>query len=874
MPIDPGTRLGPYEIVAPIGAGGMGEVYKGRDTRLERSVAIKILPEEFAENANLKLRFEREAKTISQLSHPHICALYDVGENYLVMELLDGESLADRLARGPLPLADVFKYGVQIAEALAKAHRHGVTHRDLKPGNVIITKSGAKLLDFGLAKGGSGAGTAWSSATSLATAARPLTEEGTIVGTFQYMAPEQIEGAEADARTDLFAFGAVLYEMATGKRAFDGKSRASLIASILDREPVPISALQPMTPPALEHVIRKCLEKDPDARWQNAQDVAEELRWIGENRAETRVEKKPLRLNLPLALAALVTGALLGGWFIARRHPAPPVIYSSINAPEQATFSFDTSIATLSPDGRKIVFAAKPDNGATMLFVRSLDSPGAQSLRGTEGGIFPFWSPDSRSLAFFAGGKLKRIAIAGGAPETITTAANGRGGAWATDDTLLYSPSPASPLFQIPASGGEPKQVTRFDTARGDTSHRFPILLPDQKHFLCYIQGASEGGNVLLGALGETTSRILMNSDSSVVFAPPEMILFTRDGALRAQRIDLKTFRMTGEPVMVAEGVQNSSTLNFSNASASMTGVLAYVSGKSATVSTLTYSDASGKEGGVIGQQADQLDPRIAPDGHMVVIVRNVPGGSGDIWAIDPRRNVETRLTFSASNEFAPTWSPDSKSIVYASFDKRPGDLFVKRVEESGPGVPVVADARRKIPSDWSRDGKFILFHTLSGTTLWDLEAYSIPDRKVIPLVHTPAAETLATLSPDGQWISYTSDESGRAEIYVQHFPLGAEKWQISGGGGSMSLWSRDGKSLYYVAADGKLMVASVRTANGFEADAPRALFDTRIRMLIGVTRRQYDIGPDGRFLLNHTSAEPQSSGSITLVQNWLANIK
>jgi serine/threonine protein kinase len=874
MPIDPGTRLGPYEIVAPIGAGGMGEVYKGRDTRLDRSVAIKILPGEFAENASLKLRFEREAKTISQLSHPNICALYDVGENYLVMELLDGETLADRLARGPLPLAEVFKYGVQIAEALAKAHRHSVTHRDLKPGNVILTKSGAKLLDFGLAKGGSGTAPGWASTTSLATAARPLTEEGAIVGTFQYMAPEQIEGAEADARTDLFAFGAVLYEMATGKRAFEGKSRASLIASILDREPVPVSALQPMTPPALEHVIRKCLEKDPDARWQNAQDVAEELRWISESRAEARSEKRSLRLNVPLALAALVAGALLGGWFIARRRPVQPVTYSNINAPEQANFSFDTSIATLSPDGRRIVFAAKPDNGATMLFVRSLDSPAAQPLRGTEGGIFPFWSPDGRSLAFFAGGKLKRIAVAGGAPETIASAANGRGGAWGTDDMLLYSPSPASPLFRVPASGGEPKQVTRFETSRGDTSHRFPILLPDQKHFLCYIQGASEGGNVLLGAIGETTSRIVMNSDSSVVFAPPDVILFTRDGALRAQRMDLQTFRMIGEPVMVAEGVQNSSTLNFTNVSASQTGLLAYVSGKSATVSTLTYFDASGKEGGVIGQPADQLDPRIAPDGHMIVAVRNVPGGSGDIWAIDPRRNVETRLTFSTSNEFAPTWSPDSKSIAYASFERRPGDLFVKRVEESGPGVPVVADARRKIPSDWSRDGKFILYHALSATTLWDVEVYSFQDRKMIPLVHTPAAETLATFSPDGQWISYTSDESGRAEIYVQHFPLGAEKWQVSGGGGSMSLWSRDGKGIYYIGADGKMMFASVNTANGFVADAPRPLFETRIRMLIGVTRRQYDVGPDGRFLLNHTPAEPQSSGSITLVQNWSANLQ
>ena len=870
MTITPGTRLGPYEIVAPIGAGGMGEVYRARDTRLDRSVAIKILPAEFAKNGHLKIRFEREAKTISQLSHPNICTLFDVGDNYLVMELLDGETLADRLSRGPLPLADVLKFGIQITDALGRAHRSGIVHRDLKPANVMLTKSGAKLLDFGLAKTTSGI-------VDIAgpTQHRSLTQEGTIVGTFQYMAPEQLEGAEADARTDIFSLGAVLYEMTAGKRAFDGKTKTSLIAAIVSGQPRPISEMQPLTPPALEHVIRKCLEKDPDARWQSAQDVAEELRWIGEG--QSAAAARPAAAAWPLiaaaAVLALVIGTLIGAWTIIRRRSPERITYSEINPLENTSFVFDNSPAVLSPDGSRIVFLAKPKDGAALLYVRSLDRPDAQPLRGTENALFPFWSPDSRFIAFFADGRLKRIVANGGTPDSLAAAPTGRGGAWTTDDTIIYAPTPASGLYRIPAGGGEARQITALNIERGDTSHRFPVLLPDSRHFLAYVQGVTEGGNILLSSIDGKEQRIVVTAAAGVAFAPPDYVLFVRDRELRAQRMDLKTFNLIGESTPLAGQIQVSGNLNFANVSASTNGVLTYVSGASSTLSLLAFFDAAGKQLGTIGDPAEQLDPRIAPDGHAVLCSRTDPNGNSDIFAIDLRRNVTSRITFSPANEFAPVWSPDSKRVIYTSFEKRPGDLFVKRVEGSGPGEPLVVDKRRKIASQWTADGRYIIYNAISPGSQWDVEAFSIADKKTIPLVHGPAAEVLGQVFPDGRWLAYVSDESARSEVYVQGFPDAGEKWQISGGGGTMPLWSADGHQIYYVASDGAIMAVAVHTGSTFLADTPHRLFAPAIRLVTGVTRRQYDISRDGRFLVDINLSQPQVMPGITLVQNWTAKL-
>jgi serine/threonine protein kinase len=861
--ISAGTRLGPYEIVAPIGAGGMGEVYKARDVRLDRTVAVKILPAEFAQNTQLKVRFEREARTISQLSHPNICALYDVGENYLVMELLDGETVAERLSRGPLPLTDVLKYGAQIAEALGKAHREGVIHRDLKPGNVMLTKSGAKLLDFGLAKSIAQAGTPVE-----ATLQKPLTQEGFVLGTFQYMAPEQLAGEEPDARTDIFALGAVLYEMATGKRAFEGKTKTSLVAAIVSADPKPISELQPLTPPALEHAIRKCLAKERDDRWQSAADIAEELRWIGQERATTQ-RHRVWPLMIFSAALALIIGALAGAWSAARNRVVPPMTYSEINPPDGAAFIFDAASAVVSPDGKMLAFVAQPRDGQPTLWVRPLDSPVSSAFRSTENALFPFWAPDSKSIGFFADGKLKRIAIDGGAPETVAVAGTPRGGAWSPDGTILFTPTPASPLFRVPAAGGEVRQVTTLNEDRGDTSHRFPVFLPDGRHFLFFIQGASEF-NVAVGSLDSKDTHTVATAEAGIVFVPPDWVLLLREGVLRVQRIDLKTFHLTGEAVPLAEGLQSSGSLNFVNVSASTNGVLTFARGSSATASTLTFFDRAGKDLGTVGNApAEQVDVAVAPDEHAVAVARYGTSASADIWVADLHRNIQTRQTFSPANEFAPVWSPDSGSIVFSSFDKSPGDLWIKYVDSSGPGQVFFADRRRKVATSWSPDGNYVIFHVLTPGMDWDIEAYSIRDRRVIPLVKTPATEIHGQVSPDSKWLAYSSTESGRMEVFVRPFLGGNEHWQISGGGGAMPRWSHDGRQLYFVTPDAKLMVAVVHSAATFSADLPKVMFQTQMRLVTGVTRLQYDVMRDGRLLINSRQPGAQEQARLVLVQNW-----
>ena len=863
MTISAGTRLGPYEIVAPIGAGGMGEVYRARDTRLDRQVAVKILPAEFAQNAQFKLRFEREARTISQLSHPHICTLYDVGENYLVMELLEGESLADRLARGSLPISDVLKYGMQIAQALGKAHQAGVIHRDLKPGNIMITKGGAKLLDFGLAK------SAPLAAPGENTVQKSLTQEGFVLGTFQYMAPEQLAAEEPDARTDIFALGCVLYEMATGKRAFEGKSRTSLIAAIVSGEPKPISELQPLTPSAFEHVVKKCLAKDPDDRWQNAMDIAEELRWAGEAQSAGVARGSYWPLVAGAAALALVIGALTGAWVVANRRPLSPTTYTEITAPEGTSLVFDTGTAVLSPDGLQIAMLAKAENAVPMLWVRLLSAAAAHPLKGTENAMFPFWSPDSKSLGFFGDGKLKRIDVASGTAETLADATMPRGGSWGASNMIVFSPSPGSDLKVVPAAGGVVRPVTRVDYTANQASPRFPAFLPDGKHFLFFVQGALDR-NILLASLdpSEPVLPILL-ADAGVVFAPPDHVLFVREGALRVQRFDPKTLKTVGDSIPIAEHVQVSGTLNFANLSASTTDRLTYVVAGSATMSNLTFFDRHGKELHTVGQPAEQLDPRVAPDGHAVVSVRADSNGATDIWLYDLRRDVATRLTFSPANEIGPAWSPDSRSIAFSSFEHRPGDIFVKRVDASGPGELLYADRRRKIVTDWSRDGNYIVYNALTPGTEWDVEAYSLRDRKVIPLVHTQHSEMLGHISPDGRWLAYQSMESGRSEIYVQPFPSGNERWQISGGGGAMPLWSPDGRELYYATSDGKLAAATIHTGPTFSADAPQPLFNSRLKVAVGITRSQYDVAPDGTFLMNVGSGVEGRQTAINLVQNW-----
>jgi eukaryotic-like serine/threonine-protein kinase len=894
--IQNGVRLGPYEIDQSIGAGGMGQVYSARDTRLDRSVAIKVLPAEFAGNVQFKLRFEREAKAISSLSHPNICQLYDIGEtvveerrarqageaapepiHYLVMELLRGETLGDRLARGPLPLDQALRVAIEIAGALENAHRHGIIHRDLKPGNVMLTPAGAKLLDFGLAKSSPIVTTGGDSSMSGVTEHKGLTGEGTILGTFQYMAPEQLEGIEADARTDIFAFGAMLYEMVTGRRAFEGKSRTSLIAAIVDRDPPPVSSLQPLTPPALERIIKVCLAKDPDQRWQTAHDLLLQLRWIEEAGSEAGVaapiaarrRKRERFAWMAHLLTVLVATAVTLGVVGFRREP-PPLVQSSIISPPGAQFNFVTGSVALAPDGARVAFLAQKD-GELMIWVRPLYGSAAQALAGTTGASHPFWSPDSRSVAFFAGGKLRKIDASGGPLQTICDAPDGRGGSWSPDGVIVFAPEVYGELHLVSDAGGISTPVTKLDeNARG---HRLPWFLPDGKHFLYMVHRVAGDNSHLIrvGSIDGSVSRDLTEAGSGAIFANGHL-LYLRDDSLIAQRFNAKSFELGRDLTPIAEGVSRHSHFH-GVFSANDRGMLVYETGSMAARSQLTLLDAAGREIQRIGNPADYRHPVLSNDGTRVAV--SIAAASGlDIWVIDLSRGTSTRLTFEAGSKLVPIWSPDDEYIIYSSNAKSAGDLMMRRSSGTGAEQLLYESPDFSVASDWSADGRTIVMQEIStaARTGWDLWLITMPEKKGELFLRTPFAESLAKISPDSRWISYTSNESGRDEVYVQATAGSGGKWQISTEGGARARWRRDGTQLFYETGD-RLMVVDVRTAGDrFEAGVPRELFSSRgFKKSAGW---QYDIAADGeRFLANIVTDEARIE-PLTLVQNWPERLK
>ena len=876
MSLTAGSRLGPYEIVSPIGAGGMGEVFLARDTRLDRSVAIKILPPAFAQNDDRRQRFQREAKIISQLNHPNICTLHDVGHengaDFLVMELIEGESLADRLTKGPLPLPQVLRYGAEIAGALDKAHRAGVVHRDLKPGNIMLTKSGAKLLDFGLAKTGP--------AVSLdgATQHKSLTEEGTILGTFQYMAPEQLEGEEADGRTDIFAFGAVLYEMATGRPAFDGKTRTSLIAAIVQSEPPPISTIQPLTPPALEHVIRKCLAKDREDRWQSAHDLAEELKWIIESGSSAgmaaqvighRSRRRWLWLAAALAIAAM-TG--VAGFAIARAgRPKAEALRLLFSSPEldAAAGETDTGIA-LSPDGKTLAYVGMR-GGVAMLFLRPLNRFDSRPLAGTEGAAFPFWSPDGTHIAFFAERKLKKIAMAGGEPQALSDVdASARGGSWSKDGIILFAPGPRNGLSRVSADGGAVVPVTTLNRSANEASHRWPAFLPDGRHFVFYEMADRKG--IYLGSLDSKEQTRIVDGGSNPLFVLPGFLLFVRERGLVYQRFDLDHFRLIGEPVSVAEDVgrfgENGPT-GLGRFSASTNGVLAFQ--KIGQISTqLVWRDRSGAEIGRLGPAGWYNTPRLSPDATKLIIDRVDPKTQKtDLWSVDLARGILSRITMGAGENEIGLWSPDGKEIAFSSDRKGDFDIYRKVANSRGEERPVLESAMTQYTDDWSADGRFLCYEQFSPGTQVDLWTFDFSTRKATPFLVTEFNETHAMFSPDGKWLAYTSDESGQPEVYVQSFPPSGDKWQISTIGGDEAAWSRDGTKIYYIAIDRNLMEAAIATEPSFRVARATALFPVRVPNYAPTeAKSNFDIMPDGqRFLVNtrvDTAAQP-----IQVIVNW-----
>ncbi len=879
MTLSAGSRLGPYEILAPIGAGGMGEVYRAKDTRLERTVAVKVLPSHMSASPESRQRFEREAKTISQLSHPHICALYDVGREgeteYLVMEYLEGETLSERLAKGALPLEQTLRFGVEIADALDKAHRQGIVHRDLKPGNVMLTKSGVKLLDFGLAKAMAPAAPA-GSLTALPTQ-QGLTQEGTILGTFQYMAPEQLEGKEADARTDIFALGATLYEMATGKKAFSGASQASLIGAIMTGDPPTISSVQPMSPPVLDRVVKTCLAKDPEDRWQSAHDVASQLKWVAESSATgiaapASLARRKASTRLAWAAAAVLgVAAALAIVGYVKRAPVPPrTMRFQIYPSERASFDSLDSPAMVSPDGRQLVFGQNDRDGVGSLWLRSLDSVEARKIEGTDGAYDAIWSPDGRFVAFGGGDEqLRKVDVAtGAAPQRICEMYDGRGMAWNRDNVILFTTNGgASPILRVSASGGVATPVTVLDKSRGEIGHWRPEFLPDGKHFLFLIRSTQPQNTVLaVGSLDSKEIRRLPEVDVSAKWAAPGVILFVRDGALMGRRFDAGRLAFSGEAFAVANHVEYSPSWGVSAFSAASSGVLVYQAGGQETRNHV-WLDRTGRRLGVLGDVGQYYaNPRISPDGTLVAVQRvDQQTHNTDLWVIDTARGVRTRLTSEPWLEEYPVWSPDSSRVAYASNREGLGNLYVIAASGTGNAEVLLRSDRYKDPTDWSPDGRYLLYNIVDPQTksdIWMLPLFG--DRKPTALVATQFDEGEARFSPDGRWFVYSSDESGKIEIYVQPLPPNGSKWQVSVSGGTSPRWCRDG--IHYREGQKRKFVP-IKPGSSFETGAPVDLF-------IAPDNWGHDITPDGQRFLFNLPASDAPVTPITVVLNWTADIK
>jgi len=880
MALTSGSKLGPYEIVAPLGAGGMGEVYRARDTRLDRDVAIKVLPADLSADANLRQRLEREAKAVSRLSHPNICTLHDIGHqdgvDFLVMELVEGESLERRLMTGPLPSNQVIRVAAQIAGALAKAHKLGIVHRDLKPANVMLTKNGAKLMDFGLAKE-SGAAQLASSLTAMTVESAKLTSEGMLVGTFQYMAPEQLEGKEADPRTDVFALGELIYEMATGKPAFVGKSRASLIAAILSTEPPLMSTLQPMTPVGLERIVRKCLAKDPEERWQSASDLASELNWMSENGSQAGAGsatvaadlKKSGRTGWLVAAAAmfLVAGGAVT-WWISSHRTQPPMYFN-------AAVRFAVNDLALSADGKRMAMVAYSSQlNDYVLWIYDIGSPRTVMLEGTQGAAFPFWSPDGKYLAFFADGKLKRVETAGGRSQIICDAPNGRGGSWNQDGVILFSADALRGLVRVTATGGSPVEVTSPDASRFETSHRWPVFLPDGKHFL-YM--AANFGNrrdvnaIFVGSLDSKEKIFVVSTAANAAYVEPGYLIYFRDRTLVAQPFDTRRFVLSGEPHSLSDDV-----LYFSQVYRAVFGVssnmLVAQTGTVSYLSDLTWFDRSGKLLGKVGTPAWYYNVRISPDGSKVAVDQTDPDGKNtDVYIHELARDGVTRLTFDPSLDQSAVWSPDGKKIVFSSNRDGHFAFYEKNADGSG-SEEEKADQGLVLfnPWDWSHDGKYVLFR--KGNEL----GYLTWTDHVAKML-TPANWTVrgAQLSPDGRWFAYASNESGSMEIYVSTFPDAKGKWQISSGGGQEPRWRGDGKELFYMSTDGKMMAVSIIEGSSFEAGTPAALFTTHRRQPVSSQDiYSYDVSRDGQKFLIVTNADQGPAAPLSILMNWSSGLE
>jgi Tol biopolymer transport system component/tRNA A-37 threonylcarbamoyl transferase component Bud32 len=879
MALTAGTKLGPYEIQSPLGAGGMGEVYRAHDSRLGRDVAIKVLPPKLQSDPDLKARFEREARAISSLQHAHICTLFDVGHqdgiDYLVMEYLEGETLAARLLKGPLPLDQALTIAIEIADALDRAHRHGIIHRDLKPGNIMLTKSGAKLMDFGLAKGkpagtmsgrtGVGALTPSTPTMNLAemTAPQtPLTQKGLIVGTFQYMAPEVLQGAEADARSDIFSFGCALYEMAAGRRPFDGKSQVGVLAAILEKEPEPISVVQPMTPPALEKLIRTCLAKDPEERWQSAHDLKLQLEAISEMGSKAGVpavvagaRREQKRLGTIFAVA---------GWVLALAGLVAVVLYSrrlseeqqSLRAEIELPSGTDMSIgafgaAVISPDGKKLAIPAAVPNGSE-LWVRDLASGKAAVIPGSQGVTFPFWSPDSNMIGFFSNGKLRTVAAAGGPVQIICDAPAGRGGAWSQAGVIVFTPNIEEPLYKVGESGGTPVAVTKVEGKL--YTHRNPTFVPGGKRFLFTKRlTTAPVGDLYAGSLDGDQPKLVLQQASNAVYAQG-YLLYLHDRNLMAQHFDPKSMVVSGNPIPVTENVEYWGPKDLGNFSMSAAGTLVYRKAQS-TESRFAWVKLPGRETEEFGDTVIDVSGLISvsADAKKIAFAKREPNGPNtDLWVFDVERKIVTRQTFNTPGNIYSAFSPDGTKLAITASIGSKGTIKIKTLATGAEQVIDSPIQNNSYVRSWTPDGKYLIINIQDPKTLFDIYAQPVDGSKPLPLLTQSYDESQGEVSPNGKWMAYNSNESGRYESYVTDFPGAHAKMQISSEGADWHAWSHDGKRLYF-ANGKKLMATEIRNPETMELGSTA--------VVTTLDDRPVGFGSDGRLLVlksnNGQQAEP-----------------
>ncbi len=868
MPLSAGDKLGPYDVIAAIGAGGMGEVYKALDTRLDRTVAIKVLPEHIAKRDDMRARFEREARAVASLNHPNICTLYDIGPGYMVMELIEGESLAARIEKGALPLDQALQFGTQIADALDRAHRAGVTHRDVKPQNIMITRDGVKVLDFGLAKSVAKPGPTEETLTAV------LTSEGTIMGTPQYMAPEQFEGKEANARSDIWAFGAVLYEMVTGRKAFEGKSYSSLLGAILSADPAPM-AVQPFTPSWLDRLVRRCLQKDPEDRYFAMRDIVLDLRQPPTETSATLA--KPGRWWQTATAAAILVTIVFAGLWLRKAAPAPFRVTMEINPPAGNRFIANGNVS-ISPDGRMLTMSANSDDGKRVLYLRPLASLAARALTTLQANdIRPFWSPDNRSLAFYNQGRLKRMDLAGGALMDLCDAGNSfRGGDWNEDGVILFSTIGLEGIQRVPSSGGAPAPVTRVNKVAGEISHFYPQFLPGgREYFYLVINSDPNKSGIAVGSLdgksGESgPASIVAATEYSARYDAASSLLLSiqRAGTLMARRLELNPMRLVGDPLVVAEGVRTEPFNGFAAFALSKQGTLFYERGDQSRRVRFGWRDRLGKVLETIGEPFDSFGGfDLSPDGTRVTYSVGTDFNHTDVWVMNLARGLSTRISFNYGT--SPKWSPDGKSVYYNN------RIGIVRRQADGSGDEVLL--AKAGPSDYvsavSPDGKALLFG-FGDIMKLPLAAEGSGAAKPEPYLMRGAdyRNLSPVFSPDGRWFAYHSGESGRNEVYIQGYPDKRAKTQVSASGGANPAWRQDGRELYWVGRDRTLMSAGIELRRE----------DVRLGRLEPLLQDRdtsrpfldFQPSPDGqRFLVYEPVSADRERKPFVVVQNWAAGL-